>query len=249
MIRKIGNCIAATTMALTTAVAEGQPAAAAHDTAPPAKETRLALSARQAAIPPIGAWLAIGDVPRLKEALVRGLEAGLTVAEIKEILVQLYAYAGFPRSLNGLAAFMEVLKDRQAHGRQDVAGAEPGPLPAPDLMREAGTANQTKLVGRPATSPIYDFAPAVDDYLKTHLFGAIFARDNLDWQSRELATLGALASPPGLESQLQSHMGISLNVGLTHEQLEETAAVLASQVAPDVGTRARSALSRAAANR
>jgi 4-carboxymuconolactone decarboxylase len=32
----------------------------------------------------------------------------LTVNEIKEILVQMYAYAGFPRSLNGINAFMAV---------------------------------------------------------------------------------------------------------------------------------------------
>ena len=41
---------------------------------------------------------------------------------------------------------------------------------------------------------------------------AIFARDNFDWQDRELATLGALAVQPGLDSQLASHMRISRNV-------------------------------------
>ncbi|KJS29540.1 MAG: hypothetical protein VR64_20520 [Desulfatitalea sp. BRH_c12] len=40
-------------------------------------------------------------------ALNQGLDAGLTVNEIKEILVQLYAYAGFPRSLNAIGTFMD----------------------------------------------------------------------------------------------------------------------------------------------
>ena len=60
-----------------------------------------------------------------------------------------------------------------------------------------------------------------------HLFGAIFARDNLDWQSRELASVGALDAVPGVESQLQSHIGISMNVGLTATQLRQAGEVLA----------------------
>jgi hypothetical protein len=47
------------------------------------------------------------------------------------------------------------------------------------------------------------------------LFGDIFERDDLDWQSRELPTVGMLSALPGAEAQLQSHMRISMNVGLT----------------------------------
>jgi 4-carboxymuconolactone decarboxylase len=57
------------------------------------------LSARQAAIPLIAAAMATSDMPRLRTALTAGLDAGLTVSEAKEILIYLYAYAGFPRSL------------------------------------------------------------------------------------------------------------------------------------------------------
>ena len=92
------------------------------------------------------------------------------------------------------------------------------------------------------TGPLFDFAPAIDEYLKTHLFGDIFARSNLDWQSRELATLGILAALPGVESQLQSHMRISMNTGLTAGQLQQVAQILASQVDAASGARAESAL-------
>jgi alkylhydroperoxidase/carboxymuconolactone decarboxylase family protein YurZ len=51
---------------------------------------------------------------------------------------------------------------------------------------------------------LFEFAPALDEYLKTHLFGDIFGRDNLDWPSRELATVAALAAMPGVEPQLQA---------------------------------------------
>ena len=92
--------------------------------------------------------------------------------------------------------------------------------------------------------PLFDFAPAIDEYLKTHLFGDIFERDNLDWQSRELATVGMLSALPGAESQLQSHMRISMNVGLTAGQLRQLTQVLAERVDAAHAQRAREALER-----
>ncbi|CAG9932909.1 carboxymuconolactone decarboxylase family protein [Candidatus Nitrotoga arctica] len=58
-----------------------------------------------------------------------------------------------------------------------------------------------------------NYGPPADR--KTHLFGDIFDRDNLDWPSRELATVGMLSALQGAESQLQAHMRISMNVGIT----------------------------------
>ncbi|MDO5624068.1 MAG: carboxymuconolactone decarboxylase family protein [Pseudomonadota bacterium] len=202
------------------------------------------LTARQQAILPVGAFMSSGDMPRLHTALGQGLDAGLTVAEIKEILVQLYAYAGFPRSLNALGTFMNVLKEREARGVQDASGRAPGPLPAPEKMREVGRANQTRLAGAPVTGPLFDFAPLANEYLQAHLFGPMFSRDNLNWQDRELATVGALAGLQGVDSQLQAHMRISLNTGLTASQLRQAAEVLRTQVDDAAGQRAHAALER-----
>ena len=77
-------------------------------------KTHHALNQRQQSIIPIAAFTADGDIERLKPALNKGLDNGLTVNEIKEVMVQLYAYAGFPRSLNALAAFMNVVDERKA---------------------------------------------------------------------------------------------------------------------------------------
>jgi 4-carboxymuconolactone decarboxylase len=205
------------------------------------------LTARQQAILPIAAFTASGDMPGLDAALRQGLDAGLGINEIKEVLVQLYAYTGFPRSLNALGAFMKVLDARKAQGITDAQGPEPGPLPPAERMLEAGTANQIQLVGAPVAGPLFEFAPQVDRYLKEHLFGAIFARDNLGWQDRELATLGALAAPPGVDSQLGSHMRISRNVGLGEAQLQQVVSVLRERVSAEVADRAEAARSQSAA--
>lgn len=203
------------------------------------------LTARQQAIVPIAAFAAAGDMAGLNTALNQGLDAGLTVSDAKEILVQLYAYAGFPRSLNALGELMKVLDARQQRGIQDAPGHAPShAIPKGDALLAAGTANQTKLSGGPVTGPLFDFAPAADEYLKTHLFGDIFERDNLDWQSRELATLGMLCALPGVESQLQAHMRISMNTGLTVQQLRQLTQVLAERVNADTARRASQALDR-----
>ena len=69
------------------------------------------LSAKQQGIITIAAFTTKGDLEKLKVSLNEGLDAGLTVNEIKEILVQLYAYTGFPRSLNGIGTFRGVWEE------------------------------------------------------------------------------------------------------------------------------------------
>ncbi len=206
------------------------------------------LSARQQAIPLIASFMAASDSPKLNAALHQGLDAGLTVSEAKEILVHLYAYAGFPRSLNALGELMRVVEARKQRGIQDAPGREPSrAIPTGDELLAIGTANQTKISGGPVKNAVTDFAPVINQFLQAHLFGAMFERDNLDWQSRELATVGALAATPGAEPQLRSHMAASMRVGLTAAQLRQLIAVLAELGDATAAKRAEVALTQALA--
>lgn len=222
----------------------------AAQNAPPGHPTTVAgaLSVKQQIIPRIAAFMATSDMPRLKAALIEGLDAGLTISEIKEVLVQLYAYTGFPRSLNALGELMKVVDERKQRGVQDAAGREPTrAIPIGEELVATGAANQTKISGAPVRGPLFDFVPVINRFLQAHLFGDIFERDNLDWQSRELATVGALAATPGVEPQLRSHMAASMRVGLTVEQLRHLTEVLAARVDGDAGRRANEALAQALA--
>ena len=196
-------------------------------------DAHQALSAKQHSIIPIAAFTANGDLAKLRPALHAGLEAGLTVNEIKEILVQMYAYAGFPRSLNGIHTFMAVMDERQAKGITDEMGREASPVPA-DMNKEAyGARVRARLAGReviPPPSGYQLFTPIIDTFLKEHLFADIFARDNLDYQSRELATIAALASMEGTAGQLRFHLGAAMNTGLTEAQMKDFISVLKSKV-------------------
>jgi len=226
--------------------AQGSVAPKAEPATPPVSET---LSARQQAIPLMAAAMATSNMSGLNAALNQGLDAGLTVSEAKEILVQLYAYSGFPRSLNALGELMNVVDARKQRGVQDDPGREPGRvIPVGDELLAAGKANQTRIAGAPVQGPLFDFVPVINQYLQAHLFGDIFERDNLDWQSRELATVAALAVTPGVESQLRSHMAASLRVGLTAAQLRQLVQLLAEQGDAAAAKRAGEALDRVQAD-
>jgi alkylhydroperoxidase/carboxymuconolactone decarboxylase family protein YurZ len=241
--RRLAGILPIALLGLTAVFCQAAPVTPASQDMTQRQTASETLSARQRAIVPVAAFAAAGDISRLNAALNQALDAGLTVSDAKEVLVQVYAYAGFPRSLNALGELMKVLDARKQRGIQDAPGAAPSrPIPTGQALRVAGAANQTKLVGEPVQGALFDFAPAIDEYLKTHLFGDIFERDNLDWQSRELATVGMLSALPGAEAQLQSHVRISMNVGVTVSQLEQLVQVLAERVSADNATRTRMAL-------
>lgn len=86
------------------------------------------LNKHQQSMAAIAALTATGDMEQLKIALDSGLNAGLTVNEVKEALIQLYAYCGFPRSLNALNTLMSVLEERKAKGITDPVGKDASPV-------------------------------------------------------------------------------------------------------------------------
>ena len=130
-------------------------------------------------------YAARGNHDSLKVILARGLDCGLTVSEEKEVLTQLYAYCGFPRSMGALVTLMNLTQERAAQGIKDEAGLVPSRVKSSDMFVVGGQ-NQLKLFGRPALGEVLTFAPALDQFLKAHLFGDLFSRDNLDWRTREL---------------------------------------------------------------
>lgn len=249
---KFGVLVAVLTTALT-ASASVQIAIAQENksmSSPTTANVSEALSVHQQAIVAVAAFAALGDISRLGTSLNAGLDAGLTISDAREVLVQLYAYAGFPRSLNALAELKRVVDERKANGKKDALGREPSkPALKGDALMAAGTVNQTALSGAPVEGPLFDFAPVANEYLRAHLFGDIFERDNLDWQSRELATVSMLSTLPGAESQLQAHMRMSMNTGVSAAQLRELVQVLAAKVSDETSQRALQALEQHLASR
>ena len=192
-----------------------------------------ALPAKQQHIVTISAFTAKGDLIQLKKALGDGLAAGLTVNEIKEVLVHLYAYCGFPRSLQGINTFITVLEDRKAEGITDKVGKEATPVKSTATKYQQGKKVLETLTGRPKTglkTGYAAFSPEIEVFLKEHLFADLFTRDILSYAERELATIAALISLGGVEPMLRGHLGIGLNMGLTESQLRQIFSLLETTV-------------------
>jgi len=204
------------------------------------------LDNKQQKIVTIAANTAIGNLEALKTELNAGLDAGLTVNQIKEILVQIYAYAGFPRSLQGISTFMSVVDERKQKGINDTTGNDASPITdirdkytrGREVLEILTKTDQTKIAGANA------FAPAIDTFLKEHLFADIFERDILTYFERELATISALAAMSGVEPMLQSHMNMGLNVGVTPQQLDQVAAIIRTNIGNQQGDIANQVLEK-----
>ena len=187
------------------------------------------LTAKENAIVDIGAWTARGEQDKLGAAFKAGFDAGLTLNEAKELVGQLYAYCGFPRALNAAATLMKIEGYGLTRRRGEAESAENenggkirngGSFVLGDKALEIGTANQTKLCGGPVKGALFDFHPQLDEYLKTHLFGDIFARDTLDWRTREIVTIAALAARPETAPQMKAHIAIGKLNGITDAQAQ-----------------------------
>ena len=211
---------ALTTICLLAAALIAAPASAQNKNS---KNMENVLDKRQQHIVAIANLEAQGDLATLATAIDAALDDSVTVSTIKEALSHLYAYTGFPRSLNGLGTLQKVMADRKDAGKTCAEGKDADPLPADYDALKQGTEVQAKLTGRAYK---YDFAPATDYYLKAHLFGDIFARNNLTHAERELVTVSALAGLEGAEPQLKSHVSGARNMGLSDAEIHSIPATL-----------------------
>lgn len=207
------------------------------------------LNAHQKSMTAIAALTAVGDIENLKTELNTGLDAGLTINQIKEALVQLYAYCGFPRSLNGINALMAILEERKAKGIQDVQGKDASPIHNSADKYETGKQTLQTLTGREEKEPksgANAFTPVIDTFLKEHLFADIFSRDILNYRQREFVTIAALAAMTGTEPQLQAHIAMGMNTGITETQLTELFQIIEVKVSKQQAAVARIVFSKVA---
>jgi alkylhydroperoxidase/carboxymuconolactone decarboxylase family protein YurZ len=74
---------------------------------------RPGLSPRDRSLITIAALTAIYRPPELRLHIRRGLENGLTRAEISEVIMHMAIYAGFPGSVEGMAIAKEIFDEKR----------------------------------------------------------------------------------------------------------------------------------------
>ncbi|MBR1932264.1 MAG: carboxymuconolactone decarboxylase family protein [Prevotella sp.] len=176
------------------------------------------LTERQKGLAACACLMAQGDLERLEPAVRMALDQGVTINELKEAFSQLYAYTGFPRSLNALGVLGKVLENKQDGWQEGKPWTRPAEWDDARKTYELGVKNQTQVSGREFN---YDFCPQDDYYLKAHLFGDIFAGDQLSHADREIVTVAALSGLGKVAPQLAAHKRGAVNMGNSQETVDE----------------------------
>lgn len=193
-----------------------------------------AMDSKRQHITEVAALTGKGDLDKLKIVLIDGLNDGMAVSELKEVMVHAYAYCGFPRALRGLQTLVAVLDERKAKGIEDDWGRKASPITDTRSKYERGRDILVEISGIPADAPKADYAilaPEIEVFLKEHLFADLFERDVLTYAERELTTVAIIASlGKGVEPMLKGHMGIALNVGITPDELRSVLAIVEKNI-------------------
>ena len=177
------------------------------------------------AIAAVAALTAMGTAkPQLKVHIQGALSSGCTVSEVKETIVQMAVYSGFPSALNGISALSETLAERKAKGIVDAAGLPPTE-PAKKHDRSAvGVKELSMLDPRRADvlKRLYgEFAPEISRFILEFAYGDVHSRDNLTKKQRQTATIAALTALGNAEPQLKFHIKGGLNSGLSVDEVKE----------------------------
>ena len=184
------------------------------------------LTERQKGLASCACLMAQGDMTRLEPAVRQALDDGVTINELKEAFSQLYAYTGFPRSLNALGVLSKVLETPRPGWQEGRPWTRPDEWDDARKAYELGVKNQTQLSGRRFD---YAFCPQDDHYLKAHLFGDIFAGDQLTAADREIVTVAALSGLEGVAPQLAAHKQGAVNMGNSQALVDELCSWLDSE--------------------
>jgi len=103
------------------------------------------LTERQKGLAACACLMAQGELVRLEPAVRAALDNGVTVNELKEAFSQLYAYTGFPRSLNALGVLSKVLENKAANWQEGKPWTRPAEWDDARKAYELGTKNHKQV--------------------------------------------------------------------------------------------------------
>ncbi|OPJ61251.1 carboxymuconolactone decarboxylase family protein [Clostridium chromiireducens] len=182
----------------------------------------LDLKSKEIAV--VAALTALGNAqPQLKVHINGALNVGCTINEIKEVIIQMSGYSGFPTSINAMNALKDVINERKMEGMNDIVGDEPTNEILPSERYEVGVkelseldSNQVKVL----EEAYNDFAPDLVK-LVVNSYADIIGRNNLSKRYRQIATIAALTALGNAKPQLKFHINSGLNIGLTIDEVNE----------------------------
>ncbi len=186
--------------------------------------SREGLDLKSKEIAVVASLTALGNAePQLKVHINGALNVGCTINDVKEIILQMSGYSGFPSCINGINALKYVLNQRKEEGINDIIGSEPTNEVLPNDRYDVGAkelseldSNQVKIL----EESYNDFAPDLVKFV-VNSYADIIGRNNLSKRYRQIATIAALAALGNAKPQLKFHINAGLNVGLTDNEIKE----------------------------
>ncbi|MCT1530527.1 carboxymuconolactone decarboxylase family protein [Sphingobacterium daejeonense] len=185
---------------------------------------REGLDMKSKEIAVVAALTAMGNAePQLKVHINGALNTGSTINEVKEVILQMSVYSGFPSSINGMNALREVLTERQENGIKDDVGKAATKIIKIDRLtlgeKELSALDSMQVE---KLKNIYDdFSPELVQFTLEYGYADIFSRDNLSKKHRQIATISALTALGTTKPQLKFHINAGLNIGITEDEIKE----------------------------
>jgi 4-carboxymuconolactone decarboxylase len=186
-------------------------------------KNKLDLKSQEIAV--VAALTAMGTAyPQLKVHINGALNVGGTINEVKEVILQMSVYSGFPNCINAMNALREVLNERKGDGINDQIGKSSTNVSNLKTRYEIGKNELTGLDSlqvEKLQKAYDDFSPELVKYILEFGYADIFSRNNLDKKYRQIATIAALTALGNAQLQLRFHINAGLNIGLTVENIKE----------------------------
>lgn len=184
--------------------------------------TGLDLKSKEIAV--VAALTAMGNAqPQLKVHINGALNTGTSINELKEVILQMSGYSGFPSSINAMNMLKDVLAERKKQGILDEIGKTASKINHVDRLK-LGEHELSQLdrqqVDRLKTA-YAEFSPELIKFILEYGYADIYARDNLNKQYRQIATIAALTALGTAQPQLKFHIHAGLNVGLSETEIKE----------------------------
>jgi 4-carboxymuconolactone decarboxylase len=171
----------------------------------------------------VSSLIAQREVPEMKVHFNGALNTGSTINEVKEIILQMSVYVGFPKSICAMNTFREVLEERKSHGVTDEEGVSYQAENISDRTEKGS--EELALLDKEQEQKLREnldaLSPELVQFTLEYGYADIYSRDNLDKKSRQIATISALATLGNAPSQLKFHINAGLNIGLTIDEIKE----------------------------
>ncbi len=186
---------------------------------------RPQLSRRDRSLIVISVLSALGSTEELTLHTGVGLNHGLTLIEVEEILLHVAVYAGYPMAMQASRAVDECF--RELDGVERLPERSPSAfLSDAERIAAASDVRQTLTGGRANPDPEADFAAFVDHLGEVGriaymwAFGDVWARDELSRRDRSVVVI-AILTALSLVDELAFHVPAGLQHGLSRVEIEE----------------------------